>query len=76
MPKGTRPATVEKWALLDEAALDYINNHIKKIGWAPSQREIASHLGISVHGSNLVVARLEEAGKIKTGPYPRQIKVL
>ena len=53
----------------------FVDAYIKQNGWAPSQREIAEHCGISVNSVNVKLERMSKEGLIEVGPYPRQLKV-
>lgn len=59
-----------------ESVMQFIREYITEHGWAPSQREISSHIAGSLQTVNADLQRLQKQGLIQMGPFPRQIRVV
>ena len=59
------------------SVLRMVDRHIRRYGYAPSVREIASQTGRTVGAAHKILERLEERGRISRGKgQARSIEVL
>lgn len=73
VPRGKREAKNQEENLLK--VMTFIADYMKEHTWAPSRREIADGVGISLSIVNTLVAILAAKGRIEVGSESRQIRI-
>jgi repressor LexA len=59
-----------------QRVLSYVQQTVKKLGYSPTHREIASHLGVTVRSAHQHVVALERKGAVKRSLGHRGIDLL
>ena len=65
----------ERGRIQRQIALDFIANHTAEQGWAPTVREVAAALDVSLSTAHYHLRGLVEEGRLVIGSGPRMLRV-
>ena len=65
----------ERGRLQRQLALDFVGRYTEEHGWAPTVREVADALEVSISTAHQHLRNLQGEGRLVIGPGPRMIRI-